>query len=133
MRSIDPRILLSTLWIVLSVNYIFCDVFTLMDSESLRTILSGRMGDLVISREFLLAFAVIMEIPLMMILLSRVLPHTWNRPLNIVAGILLTLIQVWSLTTETPALHYLFFSIVEIGLSAGIAVYAFTWKHPLTT
>jgi len=37
----DKKTLLSTLWIFLTVNFIFCDVFTLMNSEDLKNLLKG--------------------------------------------------------------------------------------------
>ncbi|MBN2628898.1 MAG: hypothetical protein JXA95_19700 [Spirochaetales bacterium] len=58
-----------------------------------------------ITQSFLLAFAIIMEIPMIMILLSPILPYGWNRLLNIVSGILLTLIQAGSLFTSSLSLQ----------------------------
>jgi len=81
-----------------------------------------------ITQSFLLAFAIIMEIPMIMILLSRILPYGWNRLLNIVSGILLTLIQAGFLFTGSNSLHYIFFSIVEIGLTLAITVISVKWK-----
>ena len=39
--KMDKKILLSTLWIFLVVNFIFCDVFGLHHAEYLKDILSG--------------------------------------------------------------------------------------------
>jgi Na+-driven multidrug efflux pump len=71
--------LLSTIWIFLTVNFIFCDVFTLMYSEDLKQLLSGKVGEIELTQEFLLIFAIIMEIPMLMIVLSRVLNYKLNR------------------------------------------------------
>ena len=124
----DKRILLSTLWIFLTVNYIFCDVFTLMYSEELKQILIGKVGDMEITQSFLLTFAVIMEIPMVMIFLSRILKFNINRVLNIIAGIILTIIQTGSLFAGTPSLHYIFFSIIEIATTLFIVWFALKWK-----
>lgn len=120
--------MLSTLWIFLTVNFIFCDVFTLMHSADLRQILEGKVGDMELTQGFLLAFAVIMEIPMIMIVLSRILRHKINRILNIIFGIFLLAIQAWSLTTGEVSLHYIFFSIVEILTCTLIVWKAWNWK-----
>ncbi|MBK8492950.1 MAG: hypothetical protein IPL49_19190 [Saprospirales bacterium] len=128
----DKKILLSTLWVFLTVNFIFCDVFTLMYSEELKQILSGNMGGVKIDQPFLLTFAILMEIPMLMIVLSRVLNDKINRVFNIVAGLLLTVIQGGSLLVGTPTLHYLFFSIVEISTTAFIVWYALNWRSRIS-
>jgi hypothetical protein len=120
--------LLSLLWIFLTVNFIFCDVFTLMYSEELRKILSGKIGEMEITQEFLLTFALIMEIPMLMIILSRVLKRKINRILNVVFGLLLIIVQAGSLTADDNSLHYIFFSIVEISTLIAIVWLAIGWK-----
>jgi hypothetical protein len=122
------NIVLSTLWIFLTVNFIFCDVFTLMHPDDLRNILEGKIGDIEMTQEFLLAFAVIMEIPMIMIVLSRFLRYKVNRVLNIVFGVFLLIIQVWSLTTGDNSLHYIFFSVIEIITCGFIIWIAWKWK-----
>ena len=121
--------ILSILWIFVTVNYIFCDVFTLMYSEELKQILSGTVGTVIINQRFLLAFAIIMEIPMAMILLSRFINFRINRPLNIVAGLVLTTIQAGSLFVGTPTMHYLFFSIIEIATTIAIVWFAWKWNY----
>lgn len=125
----DKKSHLSTLWIFLTVNYIFCDVFTLMHAADLQQLLTGKVGNMEVTQEFLLSFAIIMEIPMLMILLSRMLNFKLNRILNVIAGILLTLIQGWSLTVGDTTLHYIFFSIIEIAASAYIVWIAWNWKE----
>ena len=60
---------LFTLWIFVTVNYIFCDIFTLFYSENLKQLMSGAMGGMDITETFLFAFSVIMELPMLMIVL----------------------------------------------------------------
>ena len=55
-------VLFSTLWIFVTLNYIFCDVFTLFHSESLKQLMTGEMGGMEINQEFLLAFSFLMEL-----------------------------------------------------------------------
>lgn len=119
---------LSLLWIFVTVNYIFCDVFTLMYHKDLQEILTGRVGDMEITQEFLLAFAFVLEIPMIMILLSRFLSFRLNRILNILAGVIMTVVQAGSLTAGGNTLHYIFFSIVEIATTVAIVYTAYKWQ-----
>jgi len=128
--KLDIQVKLSLLWIFVTVNYIFCDVFTLMYSEELKQILSGTVGAVKMTQSFLLTFAIIMEIPMAMIILSRILKHKANRIINIIAGTLLTLIQVMSLFVGKPTLHYVFFSIIEIATTLFIIWTAWRWNQP---
>lgn len=128
----EKRNLLSILWVFLVVNFIFCDVFTLMYSEDLKRIMTGHVDGIELNQEFLLTFAFIMEIPMLMILLSRVLQPKLNKILNMVFALLLAMVQFWSLTAGSVTLHYIFFSIIEIGACLTIAVISWTWdvtKH----
>ena len=119
---------LFTLWIFVTVNYIFCDIFSLFYSENLKQIMSGAMGGMDITETFLFAFSVIMELPMLMIVLSRLLPYKFNRLANIAVGIFMTLIQTWSLFGDNM-LHYVFFSIIEIATTIIIVWIAIRWKN----
>jgi hypothetical protein len=125
----NPKILLSTLWLFATVNYMFCDIFTLFHSESLKQLMSGEMGGMIISQTFLLGFAILMEIVMVMIVLSRFLPYKANRSLNIIIGLLMTFVQGSTLFTADNTLHYIFFSIVEISTTIFIVYYAWNWKE----
>jgi len=127
----DIKAKLSLLWIFVTVNYIFCDVFTLMYPEGLKQIMSGTVGSVELTQGFLLMFAVIMEIPMVMIVLSRVLKYRPNRLANIAAGMILTLIQAWSLFVDVPTLHYVFFSVIEISTTLLIVWLAWKWSKPI--
>tara|TARA_B100000029_G_scaffold101984_1_gene92381 strand:- start:142 stop:528 length:387 start_codon:yes stop_codon:yes gene_type:complete len=119
---------LFTLWIFVTVNYIFCDIFTLFYSENLKQLMSGAMGGMDITETFLFAFSVIMELPMLMIVLSRLLPYKFNRIANIAVGIFMTLVQTATLFGDNM-LHYVFFSIIEITTTIIIVWIAIRWKN----
>jgi hypothetical protein len=128
-RKIGPQALLAVLWIFLMLNYIYCDVFTHSNPDDLRMILAGGAANLTITPTFLFAFAIVMELPMAMILLSLLLPIRINRVANTVLPVLLMAIQFWSLfgtgTSSTP--HYIFFSVIEI--ATNIAIVVFVWMR----
>jgi len=119
---------LFTLWIFVTVNYIFCDIFTLFYSENLKQLMSGAMGGMDITETFLFAFSIIMELPMLMIVLSRLLPYKFNRLANIAVGIFMTLVQTATLFGDNM-LHYVFFSIIEITTTIIIVWIAIRWKN----
>ena len=123
----DRKTLLSVWWIFLTLNYIYCDVFTLHHAESLQMFLTGETGAIKITEEFLLIFSFIMQIPMAMVVLSKYLVHKPNRYLNIIAAIITGSIQSFTLYMG-GTLHYVFFSIVEISTALAILCIAVSWK-----
>lgn len=119
---------LSTVWIVATLNYLYCDVVTLMDPALLKQFLAGDIGSVRISQGFLLGAGILVEIPIAMVLLSRILGDRRNRIANLVAGTTMTAVQVLSLAVKTPALYYIFFSVIEIACTSAIVWYAWKWR-----
>ena len=112
--------LLSTLWLFVSLNYIFCDVLGVMDPELVPPV--------ELTQGFLLGAGILLEIPIAMVLLSRVLPYNWNRRVNIIAAVIMTVIQVASLFLGANTLYYIFFSIIEVTTTAFIVWAAWNWR-----
>jgi hypothetical protein len=124
----DSKVLLSTMWIFLAVNYIYRDILSNMEPGTLQGYLAGKVGEIPITQGFLLVGAIMMEISFVMIILSRVLNGAANRWANIIAAILLIVIEIGTLGIGTPpALHYLFYSVIVIVCNLFIVWYA--WKH----
>lgn len=126
MEGIRSR--LSTLWIFATLNYLYCDVVTLMDPNLLREFLAGNIGSMPISQGFLLAAGALVEVPIAMVLVSRILGFRPNRVVNIAAGAVMTAVQLSSLVVRTPALYYVFFSVIEIACTSVIVWYAWRWR-----
>ena len=124
--------LLTLLWVFLTVNYIYCDIFTLHHDPTLQQLMTGEAGGMVITEEFLLGFALIMEIPMAMILLSKVLAYRFNRYFNMGAAIITGSIQTTTVLMG-GTLHYLFFSGIEIATAMFILFTALKWKQPQST
>src|SRR5689334_15710788 len=123
----DIKRLLSALWVFAMFNYLYADVVGLMDATLLAQFLRGQVGSLPITGEFLFAAAVLMEIPIAMTLLSRVLPYRGNRWANIVAGVIKTAAVAGTLSIGHPTGYYLFFASIEIACTTLIVVLAWRW------
>jgi hypothetical protein len=133
-RLRDRRSTLTVLWVFVTLNYIYCDVLALMDHEHLAQILTGKVGGIEMTPSFLLGASVLMEIPMSMVLLSWVLGPAASRIASLVAGSIMTLVQVGSLFMgDSPTPSYWFFSAVEIATTAFIVWYAATWPSARNT
>ncbi len=127
----DTKAKLSTLWIFLAANYIYCDVLSNMEPAVIKQLMNGAIGSIQITQGFLLIAAIMMEIPFAMIVLSRVLRYRANRWANIIAGTIMVVIQVGTMGSGTPPTpHYLFYSAIEISCNLFIVWYAWKWRNP---
>ena len=125
---------LSLLWVFAILNYLYCDLLGLMDPDSLKQYLTGTIDGIEVTQSFLLSAALLMEIPIAMVLLSSVLPHPASRWANIIAGTVMTLVQIGSLFMGSgPTVFYAFFSAVEIACTAFIVWYAWRWRTTQTS
>ena len=127
--AMDRKVLLSTIWIFAALNYLYCDIISLMDSELLPQYLAGNVNGIEFSQGFLLGAAILVEIPIVMVLLSRVLQYRVNRWANIIAGVIMTLVQTASLFAGTPAMYYVFCSVLEIAATILIVWFAWNWRN----
>lgn len=126
----ETRVRLSTLWIFVMLNMIFADIFSFMNPGVLKQLMSGYAEQIQITPEFLLAAAILTEIPIAMVLLSRVLGHRPNRIANIVAGVI-TIVYVIGGGSMTPT--YIFFATIEVVSMLCIIWFAWTWRIAKTS
>ena len=125
----DRKKILSTLWIFVTLNYIYCDILSLMDHEILSQFLTGNIDGMTITPGFLFAGAILMEIPIALVLLSRILKYRVNRWANIVGGLIKTAAMIGSMFAGVPSSYYLFFGSIEIACTIFIIWYAWTWSN----
>lgn len=126
------KILLSTLWIFAILNYLYCDIVGLMDVNLLKQYLAGTVNGMEMNENFLLGAAILMEIPIAMVLLSRILNYKANRWANIIAGVIMTIVQIATLFAGEPTKYYLFCSMIEIATTIAIVWLAWKWINPDT-
>ena len=121
----DTKERLSLFWIFALLNYLYADVvalWSLADAPHLPP-------------WALLGSAVLMEIPIAMIVACRLLPFRANRLANIIAGVIVTLINGFLTFVppffgyRTPALScYLFFATIETVCTSVIVWQAWNWS-----
>ena len=123
---VDMRARLSTMWIFVMLNVVVADIFSFISPGFLKQVLAGHAGGVQITQGFLLAAAVVIEIPIAMVLLSRVLQRRVNRILNIGAGVVTI---AYIIGGGSTTLHYIFFATIEV--VACVLIIWFAWKWPL--
>lgn len=124
-KNIETKTLLSTLWIVVMFNMLKADVLSLFIPGAAEE-LARTAGDTPIPL-LMLGGAVMMEISILMILLSRVLRYGLNRWANIITSIL-TIAFVVGGGSSYP--HYLFIAAVEVVCLLLIIWFAWKWRNP---
>ncbi|MEN9937531.1 MAG: hypothetical protein RLZZ387_4110 [Chloroflexota bacterium] len=110
----DDRTKLSTLWVVVMFNMVFADILTFITPGALQELWAGQAG-VQITPGLLLAFALMLEIPIAMIYLSRILKGRGNRWANTLAAVTTALFVVGG---GSLAPHYVFFATVEVACMA---------------
>lgn len=125
-RRIGPRTVVSSLWLFAILNYLYADVLGLYWTPHIEAVLAGEIAGFAITEQFLLGSSVLMTIPIASVLVSRIAPHRVARWSSVVAGVVMTLVQVASLTFGDNTWSYLYFSVIEIATTVTIAWYAAT-------
>ena len=124
-KQLGTKERISTLWIVVMFTMIFADILTIFTPGVLKQIIEGTT-DVKMTKELLLVFAVLLEIPIIMIFLSRVLQYRLNRWMNIIASVITILFVIGG---GSLYLHYIFFASIEVICMLMIIRYSLKWKE----
>ena len=122
--GMDVRAKLSTLWIFVLFNLIFSEFHRLLQPGFLEEVMTGTISGVQMSQEVLLLGAMVLEIPIAMALLSRVLKYRVNRWANIIAGAMTIALVSFNVTTD---LDNIFFSTIGVVAMSLIVWYAWRW------
>lgn len=123
----DMKVKLSTLWIFVMFNMIFADIVGFMNPGALEDIITGNVG-IQITQKLLLVFSILLEIPIAMILLSRILNYRANRWANIIAGLITIIFIIGGGDTY---LSYIFFAGIEVVCILYIMWSAWNWHEEI--
>jgi len=126
-EKVDTKVLLSTLWIVVMINMAYADILGLFIPGALEEVAKTSVSTGTTIPQLMLGGAIMLEIPIAMILLSRVLKFKVNRWANIIAG-LITIAYVIGGGSTTP--HYIFIATIEVVCMLLIVGFAWKWRNP---
>jgi len=123
-KKIDTKVLLSTLWIVVMINMLKADILSLYIPGAAEEV-ARTAGETPIPI-LMLGGAIMMEISIVMIILSRVLKYGLNRWVNIITSII-TIAFIWGGSASEP--HYIFIATVETICLLLIIWFAWKWTE----
>jgi hypothetical protein len=125
-KKIDTKALLSTLWIVVMINMLKADILSLNIPGALDEVAktSATIGTPI--PQLMLGAAIMGNLAIAMIILSRVLKYGINRWVNIVVGIV-TIAYIWGGAASYP--HYTFIAMVETLCLVLIVWFAWKWRN----
>lgn len=130
--KVNIKIKLAALWTATTFCYLYGDYFELYTPGKVDSLISGE--NVLNSPVILFIASIILAIPPLMIFLSLVLKPEMNRILNIIFGLLFTIMMVLiAIGSLTPwYTFYVFLAIVESILTAIIVWYAWKWPKKTT-
>ncbi|ELS04974.1 hypothetical protein Xen7305DRAFT_00047110 [Xenococcus sp. PCC 7305] len=123
--GMDVKALLSTLWIFVLFNMIFRDLHEFGRPGFLEEIMTGIVNGVQITEELMLLGGIMAEVPISMVLLSRVLKYRVNRWANIMVG---AITIAFVINNGVKDLDDIFFAAIEIVALALIVWCAWKWR-----
>ncbi len=124
--EIDQKALLSTLWIFVLLNMIFRDIHEFFRPGLLEEMMTGIVNGNQVTEQVMLIGAFMVEIPILMVLLSRILNYRINRWANIIIGAV-TIALVIGMGQKD--LDDIFFATVEVIALSAIIWLAAKWRE----
>ena len=125
--KINVKIKLSALWVAVMLCYLYGDVFGLYKPGLIEEIIAGEVAGMQITQVWLLGVVILMAIPSVMVFLSVTLKAKANRWVNIILGIVYTVVMLYTMLMPEVWTYYIFLGIVEVVLTALIVWYAWKW------
>ena len=119
----DAGLKLMGLWITLMFLYVYCDIYSFHRTGYVNEVIAGMIGPFAVSQGLLVAFGLMMIVPALMIPACLFLKPVASRRLNIVVGIVYTVVNACNLVGETWV-YYWIYGVVEIALTTCIVVFS---------
>ncbi|WP_411968707.1 DUF6326 family protein [Haloferax sp. YSSS75] len=124
---IDVKLKLAALWISVLFLYVYVDILSFYRPGTVEGILAGRVWQFEISPLWIMGSLVLMTVPILMVVLSVVLPARVNRWTNILVASVYIVVSVGNTLGESWM--YLYFGAIVEAVLLGLIVW-FSWKWP---
>lgn len=125
-KKIDTKAVLSSLWIVVMINMLKADILSLFIPGSAEEVAKTAASAGASIPQLMLGAAIIGQLAIAMIVLSRVLKYGINRWVNMVTAIVI-IAYIWGGMAMYP--HYIFIASVETLCLLLIIGFAWTWRN----
>jgi hypothetical protein len=121
---LDVRIILSAIWIALMLTYLLGDVLRIFSGDFKAGELAGKPFNP--TQGMWLGISVLMLIPILMVLLSLILPYPVNRWVNIIVAVFFFIFNIIGLPTY-PSTYDKFLIVVGLVFNVVTVWYAWNW------
>ena len=125
--TMETKAKLSTLWMFFLFNTIFRDIHEFIEPGFIEKVMTGTFNGTQITEHLLLLGGFVAEVPISMVLLSRLLPYGANRWANIIAAVITLSFEINNGTTD---LDDTFHMVIEIAALFSIIWSAWRWRNP---
>ena len=125
-KKIDTKVLLSSLWIAVMINMLKADILSLNIPGAAEEVAKTASSAGATIPQLMLIGAIMGQLGIAMIILSRVLKYGINRWANIIVGIVI-IAYVWGGMASYP--HYIFIASVETLCLLLIIWIAWMWRN----
>ena len=127
MLTMETKAKLSTLWIFYLFNTIFRDIHEFIEPGFIEQVMTGTFNGTQITENLLLFGGFVAEVPISMVLLSRLLPYGANRWANIIAAVITLAFEINNGATD---LDDTFHMVIEMAALSFIIWSAWRWRNP---
>jgi hypothetical protein len=124
--TFSTRTIVMVLWIVLILLYVYCDHFSFFRTGELEKVIAGFMGPFKITQLSLILASLLTIIPSLAIIACLFLKSGILRWINIMSGIVFTLVNIANIVGETWA-YYLAYGIIELCVTLLITIMSIKW------
>ena len=120
---LDMRIILSGIWVALMLTYLLGDVLRIFSGDFKAGEMAGKPFNM--TQGMWLGIAVLMVIPILMVVLSLMLPYSVNRWANILVAVFFFIFNIIGLPTY-PSAYDKF--LIVVGLAFNILTVWTAWS-----
>lgn len=124
-KRLDPKVLRSILWIVVMINMAYADILSLHIPGVLDEVAKTSVSTGTPIPQLMLGGAIMVELSIVMIILSRLLNYRLNRWANILVSLITIAFVVGG---GVPYPHYIFIATVEVICLLLIIWNAWRWR-----
>ena len=132
-QRIPVRVKLAAAWTSFMFLYVYVDYFALYKPGGIGDILDGVVYEFQISQTLLTVFLALIAVPILMIVLSVILPARANRVINLAVASVYVPVSAFNAVGESWTYFYGLSIGLEVLLLAFILRYAWTWPRRTTS
>ena len=118
----DVQIKLSAIWVALMLTYLLGDVLRIFSGD----FKGGEIGGMEVNPKMYLGMAILMVVPILMVVLSLLLPDQINRWANIIVAVIFFAFNLIGLPTY-PSAYDKFLIVVGLGFNVLTVWVAWKW------